>query len=142
MLNDTTTEVNNENLPPVDEFRRGLVSLLNCHSKENASNTPDFILANFLIDCLEAFDNTVLAREAWYGRLREQESLMTDFVWTEKRSERRRIIQKLTEYKNELSKGGLSSGGYSNKEASVGVAWAISHIAEDWDKDRQEEGFK
>lgn len=37
-------------------FRDELCNLINCHSRENGSNTPDFILAEYLTDCLEAFD--------------------------------------------------------------------------------------
>jgi hypothetical protein len=50
------------------EFRRDLETALNCHSMENGSNTPDFILAGFLLRCLDAFDSTVQEREQWYGR--------------------------------------------------------------------------
>jgi len=49
-------------------FRDELSSLINRHSKENGSDTPDYILAEYLGDCLVAFDKTVAAREKWYGR--------------------------------------------------------------------------
>jgi hypothetical protein len=49
-----------------DPFRKQLQTLLNKHSRENESNTPDFILAAYLLDCLEAFDNAVAKRERWY----------------------------------------------------------------------------
>lgn len=49
-------------------FRTELKRLLNCHSAEQPSNTPDFLLAEFLTDCLDAFDRTVATRERWYGR--------------------------------------------------------------------------
>lgn len=52
----------------MDEFRVELQSLINRYSKENGSNTPDFILADYLAGCLENFDKTVAAREKWYGR--------------------------------------------------------------------------
>ncbi len=45
-----------------------LKTLLNKYSQENASNTPDFILAAYLLGCLENFNQTVQAREVWYGR--------------------------------------------------------------------------
>jgi hypothetical protein len=48
-------------------FYQELTSLINRHSKENGSNTPDFILARYLQDCLAAFDNASLARSNWYG---------------------------------------------------------------------------
>lgn len=51
-----------------DEFRIKLEQLLNQWSKENESNTPDFVLANYLINCLAAFDSAVREREIWYGR--------------------------------------------------------------------------
>lgn len=50
------------------EFREELETLINKHSLENGSNTPDFILAEYLCQCLMVFDTTVLSRENWYGR--------------------------------------------------------------------------
>lgn len=38
------------------ELERELSALLNKHSAENGSDTPDFVLARFLMCCLEAFD--------------------------------------------------------------------------------------
>jgi len=40
--------------------------LLNRYSRENASNTPDFILAEYLMSCLRAFEGAVNARDNWY----------------------------------------------------------------------------
>jgi hypothetical protein len=57
-------------LPSQDEsltFQQELASLLNKHSKENLSGTPDFILAMYLSRCLETFDATVRARAEWRG---------------------------------------------------------------------------
>lgn len=51
-----------------DEFRKELEALLNRHSRENGSNTPDFILAEFLSQQLALFDRTIKARAEWYGR--------------------------------------------------------------------------
>lgn len=50
------------------EFRKDLESLINRHSMENGSNTPDFMLADYLTACLVNFDRIVSAREKWYGR--------------------------------------------------------------------------
>lgn len=49
-------------------FRLTVEAAINCHSAENGSNTPDFILAEYLIGCLEAYDKATLRRENWYGR--------------------------------------------------------------------------
>lgn len=45
-----------------------LESLLNRHSVENGSDTPDFLLAEYLMQCLAAWNKCVRAREHWYGR--------------------------------------------------------------------------
>lgn len=50
------------------DFEKALRDLINAHSAENASNTPDFILAQYLDSCLLAFDTAVQQREAWHGR--------------------------------------------------------------------------
>ena len=50
-------------------FRKDLEALLNRHSRENESNTPDFILADYLTGCLRAFDSAVRMRADWYGRM-------------------------------------------------------------------------
>ena len=45
-----------------------LASLINKHSAENESNTPDFILAQYLKGCLAVFNVAVQQRETWHGR--------------------------------------------------------------------------
>lgn len=49
------------------EFEKELESLINRYSLENRSDTPDFILAEYLVNCLNAFDIASRSREAWYG---------------------------------------------------------------------------
>jgi hypothetical protein len=39
-----------------DQFRSELEKLCNRFSRENESNTPDFVLADYLIECLNAYD--------------------------------------------------------------------------------------
>ncbi|WP_037141727.1 hypothetical protein [Rhodococcoides fascians] len=50
-------------------FRRELAEVINRHSAEAGSNTPDFILANYLTACLDAFDVAVEARSIHAGRI-------------------------------------------------------------------------
>ena len=50
------------------DFEKALTDLLNLYSKENNSNTPDSILARYLLACLAAWDTGVQQRENWYGR--------------------------------------------------------------------------
>ena len=47
---------------------REIAAVLNKYSLENGSNTPDFLLAQYLLGCLAIYNSTVSAREAWYGR--------------------------------------------------------------------------
>ena len=49
-------------------FEEELRSAINRVSKENGSDTPDWILARYLNACLDAFDGAVASRERWYGR--------------------------------------------------------------------------
>ena len=49
-------------------FTKEMEHLINKHSRENGSDTPDFILAQFLSGCLAAFDEATTGREAWYSR--------------------------------------------------------------------------
>lgn len=44
-------------------FLQELKELINRFSKENGSNTPDYILAAYLYDCLEALNRTINARD-------------------------------------------------------------------------------
>lgn len=50
------------------ELERELATVLNRYSQENPSNTPDWILAQFLRGCLAAWNTGVQQREGWYGR--------------------------------------------------------------------------
>jgi hypothetical protein len=50
-----------------DALTAELKALLNKNNRENMSNTPDFILATYMISCLEAFETANKARENWYG---------------------------------------------------------------------------
>ena len=58
----------------MDDFREELESLLNRHSKENGSDTPDFVLAEYLADCLAAFDKATASRSRWYHSEKEGDS--------------------------------------------------------------------
>lgn len=51
-----------------DDLRSEITAAINRHSREKESATPDFVLAQFLLDCLDSFDRAVVARESWYGR--------------------------------------------------------------------------
>ena len=48
-------------------FETELKSLLNKYSKENDSNTPDFLLAFFLEGCLDTYNKTLKERDKWFS---------------------------------------------------------------------------
>lgn len=42
-------------------------ALLNKHSRENESDTPDFILAEYLMRALESYEKAISDRDRWHG---------------------------------------------------------------------------
>ena len=54
---------------PKGNLESDLAALLNGYSLENDSNTPDFILAEYLIRCLDAYNMALVDRARWYGRM-------------------------------------------------------------------------
>lgn len=40
---------------------------INRASRENISNTPDFLLAEYLMRCLAAYETATRGRDRWYG---------------------------------------------------------------------------
>lgn len=49
-------------------FKDELEELINRYSMENGSNTPDFILAEYLSEQLALWDKVITRRERYYGR--------------------------------------------------------------------------
>ncbi len=47
------------------DFQTELAALLNKHSIENGSDTPDFILAKYIRGCLAAYEMAINERERW-----------------------------------------------------------------------------
>lgn len=66
-LAEAFAEIFDGNDPGTQLFRDELSSLLNKCSRENGSNTPDWILANYMTSCLEAFEIASNRRDQWYG---------------------------------------------------------------------------
>jgi hypothetical protein len=55
---------------PIEEeqtFEQDLAHVINKHSMENKSGTPDYILAQYLDGCLLLFDRTIRDRAEWRG---------------------------------------------------------------------------
>jgi DNA-binding XRE family transcriptional regulator len=48
-------------------FHDELTSLLNKFSIENESDTPDWILAKYIAGCLDNWNQSVAARDKWWG---------------------------------------------------------------------------
>lgn len=55
--------------PKRSAFERELSDLINRYGEESGGNTPDFILASYLQDCLTTFNKATVARERWHGRM-------------------------------------------------------------------------
>jgi hypothetical protein len=52
---------------PKPSLKARIEELLNKESAENASNTPDWILAKYLFNCLQSYEIAVNERDSWYG---------------------------------------------------------------------------
>jgi hypothetical protein len=50
------------------DLEKEIRNLLNRASAENQSDTPDFVLAQFLAGSLSVFNSAIVEREAFYGR--------------------------------------------------------------------------
>jgi hypothetical protein len=49
------------------DFELEMASLVNRYSVENASDTPDYILARYIAQCLDAYGEAVRARDCHMG---------------------------------------------------------------------------
>ena len=52
---------------PYAAFQKELESLINRHSIENMTDTPDFILAEYMVENLRALHQRHYAKKAWYS---------------------------------------------------------------------------
>lgn len=50
---------------PYSEFQKELEGLLNSHSLENRTDTPDFILAEYVVEGLRALEHQHHAKKCW-----------------------------------------------------------------------------
>lgn len=50
----------------MSDLRREIKEAINRNAAERGSHTPDFILADYLLGCLDHFDKAVRARDRWY----------------------------------------------------------------------------
>ena len=46
---------------------KDIAEVVNKHSRENESDTPDFLLAGFLVKCLVAYELMLVERAVWHG---------------------------------------------------------------------------
>lgn len=51
----------------MSDLIKELEAIINSHSVENESDTPDFLLASYLSECLKTWAKIVKARDDWYG---------------------------------------------------------------------------
>lgn len=47
----------------ITNIKRDLAFVIDKHNRENWSNTPSHILANYLVGCLEIYESTIARRE-------------------------------------------------------------------------------
>ena len=59
-------------------FERDLTALINRYSLESGSDTPDYILAKYLVMALVGLNHAIGVRDAWYDRHRSAEGVTRD----------------------------------------------------------------
>jgi hypothetical protein len=79
------------------DFQKELEQLINKYSKENDSDTPDFILAEYMNRSLEMFNDIINKREMWYGRKSDIE-IPREVLITSKLEEIRKDNERITKY--------------------------------------------
>ena len=50
-----------------EDLKTKIESVISQCCVENESNTPDFILAEYLLKCLDSFNEATKCRDTWYG---------------------------------------------------------------------------
>ena len=60
----------------MESFSKELRNLINAHSRESASNTPDHILSMYLERCLETFGIAVNRRDIHNGRIKQPDEVV------------------------------------------------------------------
>ena len=58
-------------------FREELQTLINKHSLEGESDTPDFLLADYLNDTLDIFDKLMIRRDLCQAKIEERKLVET-----------------------------------------------------------------
>ena len=62
-------------------FHEDLRTAINANSMENGSNTPDWVLRDFLCDCLDAWNTATNARRDWSGpKLTDEERQAIEYA--------------------------------------------------------------
>ena len=55
------------NQPDRQSFQNALRGLINSYSMENESDTPDYVLAQYVLGCLNAFTAATRERDRWHN---------------------------------------------------------------------------
>lgn len=67
-MNDDQAEVPTINMElKQSNFLKELTELINRHSMEYGSNTPDYMLAEYLNNCLASFERVTANRDKWHS---------------------------------------------------------------------------
>lgn len=101
-------------------FRKELIDLLNKHNKDSEANTPDYVIADFLIHSLKAYSKAILLRREHLegNNINETISLRDDFP-------------PILDYDQELANKITEEGRQYIQEASKRIAEAMFDPAYD-----------
>lgn len=52
----------------MSELEKKLAALLNEYDAEHGSDSPDYVLAMMMMDCMKAWNRATIARDKYYGK--------------------------------------------------------------------------
>lgn len=50
----------------IDNFKKDLETLINKYNIESGSDTPDFVLTEYIVNCINSFNSIIRNRDKWY----------------------------------------------------------------------------
>jgi hypothetical protein len=91
-------------------FKKDLEVLINRYCIENTCNTPDFILSDFLFNCLRSYSDAIITRDGWFDfnpfknkiEADKEESKSKDFLTATVNIENTDIFQQIIKLISEI----------------------------------------
>lgn len=101
------------------KFTDELEEIINKNSIENGSDTPDFILAEFLKECLGAWERATIRRDDWYKGVNKRPTKTTLVSKGETMTPNPSTSAEITKYYKQKLVNGPLTVEYSSEDDSI-----------------------